>query len=272
MPELPEVETTRRGISPHLLGQTIRSLTVRNPNLRWPIPQELSGLCKGKTINAIDRRGKYLLLHLSSGACLIWHLGMSGSMRILTGSTTPEKHDHVDLTLTNGRCLRFHDPRRFGALLYTYDTPDTHPLLSHLGPEPLSSHFDADYLYQRTRKRSQPIKALIMDSKVVVGVGNIYANEALFAASIHPLKAAGKVSRAAVEQLCLEIKQVLKEAIAQGGTTLKDFTDSEGKPGYFAQKLKVYGRAGQPCSQCGKPLTEKRLAQRATIYCTQCQR
>ncbi|WP_075187168.1 bifunctional DNA-formamidopyrimidine glycosylase/DNA-(apurinic or apyrimidinic site) lyase [Teredinibacter haidensis] len=272
MPELPEVETTRRGITPHIKGKKIRRLSVRNANLRWPIPAELIELVKRKTITDIQRRGKYLLFQLSSGVTLLWHLGMSGSMRILTQAQAPNIHDHVDLELTDGTTLRFHDPRRFGALLYTEGDAAEHPLISHLGPEPLSEDFNCDYLYQRTRKRSQAIKAAIMDSKLVVGVGNIYANEALFNAGIHPLKAAGKLTHPACEHLTIEIKQVLQEAIKQGGTTLRDFTGSDGKPGYFAQQLSVYGRSGEPCNKCGKLLTEKRLGQRSTVYCTKCQR
>ncbi|WP_045856091.1 bifunctional DNA-formamidopyrimidine glycosylase/DNA-(apurinic or apyrimidinic site) lyase [Teredinibacter purpureus] len=272
MPELPEVETTRAGILAHLAGQHIKTLVIRNPNLRWPVPLDISALTKGTRIENIARRGKYLLFQLSNQGTLIWHLGMSGSMRIDTNTVPPGKHDHIDLVTRNGTTLRYNDPRRFGSLHYTEEPADTHPLLSHLGPEPLTLDFNSDYLFKRSRKRSLVIKTLIMDSKVVVGVGNIYANEALFNAGIHPLKPAGKISKLACEKLTKEIKYVLTTAIKQGGTTLRDFTNSDGKPGYFSQQLKVYGRAGEPCIVCGKSLIEKRVSQRATVYCTRCQR
>jgi DNA-(apurinic or apyrimidinic site) lyase (EC 4.2.99.18)/Formamidopyrimidine-DNA glycosylase (EC 3.2.2.23) len=271
MPELPEVETTKRGIEPHILGKTIRSVVVRNASLRWPIPEDLASLASGQKITSISRRGKYILMGLASGDWLIWHLGMSGSMRITDPKEAIKAHDHVELIFNNQLALRFYDPRRFGSLLHSR-APYQHKLLANLGPEPLEAHFNADYLYKRSRKRSAAIKTFIMDSKVVVGVGNIYANEALFNSHIHPLKAAGKLSKAKYEVFVGEIKQVLARAIEQGGTTLKDFVGSDGQPGYFVQQLNVYGRGGQPCVRCNKPLTEKRLGQRTTVYCTQCQK
>lgn len=272
MPELPEVETTRRGISPHILGQRIQTLILRETQLRWPIPPELPQLVHQRTIRAIERRGKYLLFTLDNEITLLWHLGMSGSLRIVNNHQIPQKHDHVDLVFSNKCQLRFHDPRRFGALLYTKEPPENHTLLAHLGPEPLGEHFTTEYLYHCSRNRKQAIKTLIMDSRIVVGVGNIYANEALFSAGIHPLKAAGKLSRPASSRLVTEIQSVLTQAIKQGGTTLRDFVGGDGKPGYFAQQLNVYGRGNLNCKICSKRLSEKKLAQRSTVYCTHCQR
>lgn len=272
MPELPEVETTRRGISPHITGKRLRELVVRNPALRWPVPADLAAVATGHKVIDVRRRGKYLLLELSNHSHLICHLGMSGSLRIVTRSDPVRTHDHIDLVFSNTCILRYHDPRRFGAMLWTSAPPEEHSLLAILGPEPLSGEFTDEFLFRRTRKRNQPIKSAIMDSKLVVGVGNIYANEALFSAGIHPLKAAGKLSAPACERLVTEIKHVLSRAIEQGGTTLRDFVGSDGSPGYFVQQLNVYGRGGEACHQCGKPLTEKRLAQRTTVYCTQCQK
>ncbi|WP_317932147.1 bifunctional DNA-formamidopyrimidine glycosylase/DNA-(apurinic or apyrimidinic site) lyase [Halioxenophilus sp. WMMB6] len=274
MPELPEVETTRRGLEPHVVGRTVKSLVVRNPNLRWPVPAELAAAISGKKLKAIERRGKYLLLHFANGTAL-WHLGMSGSLRVLQGELLKQPaavHDHVDLVLSGGVAVRFTDPRRFGALLWTTEPLAEHPLLAHLGPEPLTDAFNANYLYAKTRKRSQPIKTLIMDSKVVVGVGNIYANEALFAAGIRPGTGAGRLSKPKIAALVEEIKKVLASAITQGGTTLRDFTGGDGKPGYFAQRLSVYGRGGKPCRICSQPLVEVRMGNRSTVYCRQCQK
>jgi len=272
VPELPEVETTKRGISPHILGKTLRSVAIRQYQLRWPIPHELPNLITGRSLTAIKRRGKYLLFTFDNAITLLWHLGMSGSMRILKQPQSPGKHDHVDMLFENGRLLRFHDPRRFGALLFTEEPPEQHPLLARLGPEPLSTAFTPEYLFLRSRKRKIAVKAFIMDSHTVVGVGNIYANEALFRAGIHPLKGAARLSRDACQTLVISIQEILSNAIRQGGTTLRDFVGGDGKPGYFAQQLLVYGKAGQPCPLCTKPLTEKKLAQRATVYCTACQR
>lgn len=271
MPELPEVETTRRGIAPHITQRKITAMTLRDGRLRWPVDENLVETLPGCFIEQITRRGKYLLLHLNDKRTLLWHLGMSGSLRILSKATPPQKHDHIDLHF-GATTLRFHDPRRFGALLVTDENPEHHALLNHLGPEPLSDDFNATYLFSRSRKRSIAVKKWIMDSKLVVGVGNIYANEALFAARIHPLKACGKLTRKQCELLVEKIKTVLDNAIAQGGTTLKDFVGSDGKPGYFAQQLLVYGRGGEACTACGKPLLEKALAARTTVYCNHCQR
>lgn len=270
MPELPEVETTRRGIEPCLVGQTIERIIIRQPRLRWPVPSRLKQVLPGVTIQKVTRRGKYLLLHTAAGT-LIMHLGMSGSLRIVTVDTPPEKHDHVDIIFTNHRVLRFRDPRRFGAVLWTTDDPAMHPLLNSLGPEPLNRDFNGEYLFKRSRGRRISIKAFIMDSKVVVGVGNIYANEALFQAGIRPTRKAGKVSKENYQHLAAAIKKVLKAAIRQGGTTLRDFTNGEGKPGYFRQSLQVYGRAGLPCARCHMAIKQIRQEQRTSYYCPHCQ-
>lgn len=271
MPELPEVETTRRGIRPHILGHRISHCVVRDRRLRWPVPRGLESKLQGQPIQDISRRGKYLLLTTPAGTVII-HLGMSGSLRILACDTPYEKHDHVDIELDNRQCLRLRDPRRFGAVLFTEDDPMQHELLRKLGPEPLSTEFDGDYLFHKSRKRSACIKTFIMDSHIVVGVGNIYANEALFAAGIHPRRAAGKVTRAQYTHLAKAIKDVLRAAIKAGGTTLRDFTRSDGKPGYFRQALQIYGREGDPCLRCGKPISLAVIGQRASYYCTHCQR
>lgn len=269
MPELPEVETTLRGIAPWLQGQVIESVVIRQPSLRWPIAAEIESLT-GHTIRNLTRRAKYLLIETDVGTA-IWHLGMSGSLRLVGADEPFKKHDHVEWLLSNGKRLRYHDPRRFGALLWQgVDEVCAH--LQHLGPEPLSEAFDADYLYQRSRGKTQAIKTFIMDGKVVVGVGNIYANESLFLAGIRPTVAAGKISRARYVRLVDHIKQVLAGAIEQGGTTLRDFVGGDGKPGYFAQQLYVYGRGGEVCKQCSSTLQEIRQGQRATVYCRQCQR
>ena len=271
MPELPEVETTRQGILSHAQGQTIAAVVVRDRRLRWPIPEELGRILPGATILDIERRGKYLLFRTDAGT-LIVHLGMSGSLRVLADDEPPGKHDHVDIELASGERLRYNDPRRFGCMLWTLADPLEHELLSHLGPEPLHADFDAAYLFGLSRHRKVAVKTFVMDSKVVVGVGNIYANEALFMAGIRPGRAAGRVSRHHCEGLVTAIKTVLAAAIEQGGTTLRDFVGGDGKPGYFRQQLNVYGRAGQPCLQCGLELSESRLGQRSTVYCRNCQR
>lgn len=271
MPELPEVETTLRGIAPHTVGNTIQHCTVRDSRLRWPVPPDLCALVTGKTLRQLQRRGKYLLFYFDHGVAL-WHLGMSGSLRIVEARAAPGKHDHVDWVFARDTVLRFNDPRRFGALLWTAEPLAEHPLLNHLGPEPLAAAFNGDYLFNTTRKRSQAIKTLLMDARIVVGVGNIYANESLFTSGIHPLKAAAKLRRTQCHALALNIKTILQNAIARGGTTLRDFVGGDGKPGYFAQELQVYGRGGKACVKCAKPLTEKALAQRTTVYCTRCQK
>jgi formamidopyrimidine-DNA glycosylase len=269
MPELPEVETTRRGIAPHLVGRTCSGARVRQPMLRWPVP-ELGGVLAGATLEAVERRAKYLLLRFGNGT-LIVHLGMSGSLRVLPAATPPRTHDHVDL-LFDSTCLRLHDPRRFGAVLWTQDDPMTHPLLRELGPEPLSDAFDGGHLQRAARGRRSAIKTLLMDGHVVVGVGNIYATEALFRAGIHPGRASGRVARARLDRLADEVKTVLAYAIGRGGTTLRDFLNESGEPGYFAQELLVYGRAGQPCRHCGTGIRTRRIGQRASAYCPVCQR
>ena len=271
MPELPEVETTRRGIEPHLVGQHILALEVRERRLRWPIPTGIEAVVAGQPIAAVERRGKYLLIRLERGT-LILHLGMSGSLQVLPSGHPAGKHDHLDLVLASGRMLRLRDPRRFGALLWSEGDPLEHPLLSDLGPEPLSDAFDGDYLYRLCRGRRAAIKTLIMDSRVVVGVGNIYANEALFAAGIHPARASGRISRARCGRLATAIKQVLDAAVAEGGTTLRDFVREAGQPGYFALRLRVYGRMGQPCPACGEPIRHQRIGQRSSFFCPRCQR
>ena len=269
MPELPEVETTRRGVSPHLTGRRIDRLMVRQRQLRWPVPST-ARQAEGQCVTGVRRRAKFLLLDLERGQLLI-HLGMSGSLRVLPAATPPGKHDHVDLVLDDGQLLRFNDPRRFGAVLWSA-RPDTHPLLGHLGPEPLGPDFGGDYLRERSRRRKQAIKTFIMDNRIVVGVGNIYAQEALFRAGIHPSRAAGRVARGRYEALAAAIRGVLAEAIEAGGTTLRDFTRSDGQPGYFRQSLAVYGRAGEPCPVCGQEIRATRHGQRSTCYCPRCQR
>lgn len=270
MPELPEVETTLRGISPHIAKRVVTQVIIRRANLRWPIPQELPGLLTGQPLLAISRRGKYLLFEFDEGHALI-HLGMSGSLRIVDAKSPANPHDHFDWVFGD-IALRYHDPRRFGCLLWIAGTPAEHSLLSQLGPEPLTDQFTAEYLYQRSRKRSQPVKQFIMDSHTVVGVGNIYANEALFMARIKPLRKAGALSRTHCEDLVRLIKFVLKRSIDQGGTTLRDFVGGDGKPGYFQQQLLVYGRGGEPCGQCGRALKEIRMGDRTTVYCVDCQK
>ena len=271
MPELPEVETTRSGIAPHVEGKVVEELVLRRRKLRYPVPQTLLVDLPGQLISKVARRGKYLLLHAETGTVMV-HLGMSGSLRLVDVDVPAEKHDHIDIVFEGGKALRLHDPRRFGLVLWLEGDPLEHRLLVKLGPEPLSEAFDADYLYQRSRKRKQAIKQFVMDSHTVVGVGNIYASEALFAAGVRPQLAAGKLSRPRCEVLVAEIKQVLAKAIEQGGTTLRDFVDGNGKPGYFQQQLLVYGREAEPCSRCGKAIKLLRLGQRASYYCPSCQR
>lgn len=271
MPELPEVETTRRGIAPHLLKQKITDVIVRNHQLRWPVPDDLSKILKTQSINSVDRRAKYLLLHTDSGVILL-HLGMSGRLRILPSAAPVQKHDHVDIRLATDQCLRFTDPRRFGALLWTDQPLQQHPLLQNLGPEPLSAEFSADYLYARARGRRSPVKTFIMDAHIVVGIGNIYASEALHIAGIHPARAAGRIALARYRNLVDAIRGVLLDAIKQGGTTLRDFVGSTGEAGYFQQYLHVYGRGKQPCHRCGNPIQMTRLGQRSTYFCNRCQR
>lgn len=270
MPELPEVETTRRGIAPHLEGQRIAKVIVRNPALRWPVPDHIRHDLPEQLIHRVSRRAKYLLLATDKGT-LILHLGMSGHLRMLSAATPAAKHDHFDLVLENGQCLRLNDPRRFGAILWSA-TGEQHPLLARLGPEPLGNDFTEEHLQQACTGRKTAIKQVIMDSHIVVGVGNIYANEALFLAGIHPGRAAGNISKARLILLSEAIKQVLTTAIQQGGTTLRDFLGSDGKPGYFQQQLQVYGRSGEPCLRCAAPIKQIRQGQRSSFYCAQCQK
>lgn len=270
MPELPEVETTRRGIAPLISGCCIVRVEMRVPKLRWPLDPQLSGLLAGQTVHSVDRRAKYLLFNLDSG-CLLLHLGMTGNLRVVPDFTPVAKHDHVDICFDNGRCLRFSDPRRFGAVLWVPGRPDEHPLLSKLGPEPLSDELSGDYLYRISRNRRLAIKPFIMDQQVVVGVGNIYASEALFMAAIRPTRGAGLISRNRYARLAEEIKKVLLAALDAGGTTFSDFRQVDGKPGYFKQQLQVYGREGKPCSICGTAIVASRLGQRSTFYCRRCQ-
>jgi formamidopyrimidine-DNA glycosylase len=271
MPELPEVETTLRGLTPHLSGQCIKQVLIRNAHLRWPIPAKLLSILPSQKILSLRRRAKYLLLGCESGT-LILHLGMSGSLRILPSDTAAEKHDHFDLLLDNNTVMRLRDPRRFGAVLWHEGDTAQHPLLINLGPEPLLDHFDAQHLYRVTRKRSASIKQVIMDSHVVVGVGNIYASESLFHAGIRPQLHAGKLSLARCARLVQTIRATLSASIAQGGSTLRDFVDSNGKPGYFQQSYAVYGRTGKPCTVCGAVIKHIVQGQRSTFYCPDCQK
>jgi formamidopyrimidine-DNA glycosylase len=269
MPELPEVETTRRGIAPHITGKRISRVVVRQPRLRWPVPHDLAERLSGQRVQAVERRAKYLLLRLPAGT-LILHLGMSGSLRVLPARTPPGAHDHLDLVF-GGVCLRLRDPRRFGAVLWSDGPVEDHPRLRDLGPEPLSAAFDGARLHAAGQRRRVAVKQLLMDGKVVVGVGNIYANEALFRAGIRPTRASHRISRARYEALAQAVKAVLVEAIAEGGTTLRDFQREDGRPGYFRIQLQVYGRGGETCRHCGARLRECRLGQRATVYCPHCQ-
>ena len=270
MPELPEVETTRRGIAPHLEGQRISRVIVRDRRLRWPIPDDLDIVVSGQLIESVERRAKYLLIKLETGS-LISHLGMSGNLRMVPCGTPAAKHEHVDIELESGMALRYTDPRRFGALLWS-NTPHEHVLLGKLGPEPLTETFAGERLYEMSRGRSMAVKPFIMDNEVVVGVGNIYATEALFAAGIDPRREAGTISKARYIKLAIEIKRILAHAIERGGTTLRDFIGGDGKPGYFQQELFAYGRGGEFCKVCGSTLREIKLGQRASVYCPRCQR
>lgn len=270
MPELPEVETTRRGIQAAIEGHRVLQLAVHEPRLRWPVPAELATI-KGQRISAIERRAKYLLFQTAKGTALV-HLGMSGSLRLSSPDEPRRKHDHVELLMDSGWVLRFHDPRRFGCFLWTTEPVNQHPLLVKLGPEPLEEGFDGRYLFDRSRGRSAPVKSFLMDNHIVVGVGNIYANESLYRAGIHPLRAASRISAGRYDHLATEVRQTLAQAIQQGGTTLRDFVSGHGEPGYFQQQLDAYGRAGLPCRHCQTPMKEVRLGGRSTVYCPICQR
>ena len=270
MPELPEVETTRRGIEPYVLGRAVTGTVIRQGQMRWPVPEDLGKKLAGKAILSLDRRGKYLVFNVDGGALII-HLGMSGSLRITTADAPLKKHDHIDIVFDPLTVLRYHDPRRFGCLLWAEGDPHTHPLLAGLGPEPLGASFSGEHLHQAAEGRTTAVKTFIMDSHLVVGVGNIYANEALFRAGIDPRRAAGCISLSRYQRLADCIREVLNEAIIQGGTTLRDFVNASGKPGYFQQTLAVYGREGEPCRICSDPIRCVRLGQRATYFCAHCQ-
>jgi formamidopyrimidine-DNA glycosylase len=270
MPELPEVETTRRGLAPYVVGRTIARVEVREPRLRWPVARRLSSTLADASIGTLERRAKYLLFGTDAGTLLV-HLGMSGSLRYLPEPLEPAPHDHIDVHFDGGGTLRFNDPRRFGSFLLTA-TPGTHPLLKDLGPEPLGEEFDADYLWRSSRNRRVAIKQHLMNGRVVVGVGNIYASEALFRAGIHPRRLAGRISRARFEPLVTAVRDVLHDAIEEGGTTLRNFVGGDGKPGYFGGSLRVYDRDGSPCVNCGTAIERRVLGQRATFYCPRCQR
>ncbi|HEY5719130.1 MAG TPA: bifunctional DNA-formamidopyrimidine glycosylase/DNA-(apurinic or apyrimidinic site) lyase [Gammaproteobacteria bacterium] len=271
MPELPEVETTRRGIAPSLRGRCIVQVVVRERRLRWTLPRGFERRLEGCRVTAVSRRAKYLLIG-TDGGTLIVHLGMSGSLRVLRRDSAPVAHDHVDFVLDSDRCLRFNDPRRFGSLHWTDGDPAAHPLLARLGPEPLGPAFDGDALWRLARGRRVAIKQFIMDSRIVAGVGNIYASEALFRAGIRPSAQAGRVSRLRMAALAASIRAVLAEAVAVGGTTLRDYLSPDGTPGYFRQQLSVYERAGEPCRCCRTPVRHRVLGQRSTYYCPACQR
>ena len=271
MPELPEVETTRSGIASHVTSHPIKNVVVRQRQLRWPVPANLNKKLQGQIIHSVTRRGKYLLLSTQPGTLII-HLGMSGSLRIASTTTPPQKHDHVDIIFDNDTLLRLRDPRRFGAVLWTSRDVLQHKLLKDLGVEPLTRELSCDYLYRASRHRKVAIKQFIMDSHIIVGIGNIYANEALYIAGIRPTIAAKSISKIRMEKLVVAIKQVLKKAIKSGGTTLRDFSQGDGQPGYFKQKLNVYGRADEPCPTCNTPIKLIRQGQRASFYCPHCQR
>ncbi|MEN8204620.1 MAG: bifunctional DNA-formamidopyrimidine glycosylase/DNA-(apurinic or apyrimidinic site) lyase [Pseudomonadota bacterium] len=270
MPELPEVETTCRGIAPHITGQRVTRVIVRNPNLRWPVSKRLGTELTGQIISSVRRRAKYLLLNTGAGTAIL-HLGMSGSLRFIAATEPPGKHDHVDIVFGKA-ALRLTDPRRFGSLHWTRRPALQHRLINPLGCEPLSDEFNGDHLYRRSRRRKVAVKQFIMNSHIVAGIGNIYASEALFMAGIHPKRAAGKVSRKKYRLLAEVIQEVLGDAIEQGGTTLQDFVNGEGNPGYFSQYLNVYGKAGEPCINCRIPIREIRQGQRSTFYCPKCQK
>ncbi len=271
MPELPEVETTRRGIEPHLVGRSVAAVIVRQPRLRQRVPARLAATLTGQRIETVARRGKYLLVGTAAGTLLL-HLGMSGSLRIVADGSPPRTHDHLDVVLDNGRCLRFHDPRRFGLALWTTRDPLQHALLRDLGPEPLGGEFSGDYLHAKSRGRRVAVKQFIMDSHVVVGVGNIYASESLFRAGIDPRRAAGRIAAERYRRLAAAIVATLGDALRQGGTTLRDYLNSDGEPGYFSLHLNVYERDGQPCHACGTPIRLLRQGQRSSYFCPACQR
>lgn len=272
MPELPEVETTCRGIRPHITGKTIVKVIIRQKQLRWPVTENLPEILSGLVIKNVSRRGKYLLLKTNTVNTVILHLGMSGSLRIVNTELVPGKHDHVDFVFTDNTLLRYNDTRRFGAILLSCEPIHQHKLIRSLGPEPLSDEFTGGHLYLLSKNRKSKVKSFIMDSHNVVGVGNIYASESLFMAGIHPARQAGKISLKRYQKLAACIKLVLQQAIEQGGTTLRDFVNEQGNPGYFQQSLAVYGRAGESCIRCSTPIKQIKIAQRASYYCSLCQK
>lgn len=271
MPELPEVETTRRGVSPHVVGRLVAQVHVYDRRLRWPVPADLAERLVGRTIDGLARRSKYLLFSLGADTLLV-HLGMTGSLRVYRQPPERRTHDHVDIVLEDGTWLRYNDPRRFGAMLWVPGSSGEHPLLQNLGPEPFDPAFDADYFWNATRKRTAAIKLALMDNALVVGVGNIYANESLFRAGIRPATPAWRISRPRFARLVTEVRAVLTEAIAKGGSTLRDYVDARGEPGYFQLHYYVYGREGQPCRICVAPIRQRRLGGRSSFYCSRCQR
>ncbi len=271
MPELPEVETTCRGIKPHIIKKTIANIVVRQAQLRWPVTEDISAQCSGYSIKRVYRRAKYLLLEVGATHTIIIHLGMSGNLRISNSEQAPGKHDHVDFVFSDGSVLRFNDTRRFGSILLTSDPIEKHKLISSLGPEPFSSHFNGQHLYHLSKNRSSAVKTFIMDGHHVVGVGNIYASEALFMAGIHPVRQAGRVSLQRYQKLAESIKIILQQAIDQGGTTLRDFVNEQGKPGYFQQSLAVYGRKNESCRLCSSTIKQVKIGQRASYFCPVCQ-
>jgi len=270
MPELPEVETACRGIASHILNQRVERVIIRNRRLRWPVPGTLARELPGQTFRLVTRRAKYLLLSTERGTAIL-HLGMSGSVRVVPCDLPPARHDHVDIVLRNGRCLRLRDPRRFGALLWTGGDPLCHPLLRDLGPEPLGSDFTGDYLFRVSRDRRVALRDLLLNGHIVAGIGNIYANEALFVAGLRPQRPAGHTTRAQCAAIVAALRRTLRRAIRAGGTTLRDFQNADGLPGYFQQTLRVYGRAGDPCPRCGTRIKGLRIGQRSAFYCPHCQ-
>ena len=272
MPELPEVETTGRGIAPHIEGRAVTRVILREPRLRWPVSQEMVAALPGQTLGRVTRRAKYLIVDTSAGNWLLLHLGMSGRLRVVPADTPAGRHDHLDIVVESGQCLRYTDPRRFGSVLWLGEPPERHPLLRDLGPEPLGDAFDGALLYRRSRGRSVAVKQFLMDSKVVVGVGNIYANEALHIAGISPVRAAGRVSRARYDALAAAVREVLADAIRRGGTTLRDYSNAHGEQGFFQLELRVYGRSGEPCPVCGEAVRQRVIGQRSTFWCAGCQK
>lgn len=270
MPELPEVETTRRGIEPLIANKVVEKVFILNGSLRWAVPEKLTVLMPGQRFISVERRSKYLLFNLSQGTMIV-HLGMTGHLRVDATLSQRRKHDHVEITFTDGTCLRYNDTRRFGSILWTEQDPLQHVRIATLGPEPFDETFNADYLYQLSRNRKVAVKPFLMDAHVVVGVGNIYASEALFKARIAPLRPAGKVSKASYLRIVDSVKEILEQAIKAGGTTIRDFSNSDGNPGYFKQELRVYGRAGQKCTVCDTLIKQIKLGQRSTFYCPTCQ-